>query len=106
MSEAETHGDREDESTVENLDPVHGSRGIPDDHLATTRLPPLPRSPPISPGSQGQFSHPLGQASPQPKGSWWRALIASTLPPPNRSALPVDLRIVDWPQPLLSRASC
>jgi hypothetical protein len=95
MNEAETQRDREDESTVENLDAARGSRGIPDDHLPTTRLPPLPRSAPISPGSQGQFSQPLGLASPQPKSSWWRALIASTLPPPDRSAVAVDARVVD-----------
>jgi hypothetical protein len=95
MNEAETQRDREDESTVENLDAARGSRGIPDDHLPTTRLPPLPRSAPISPGSQGPFSQPLGQAPQQPKSNWWRALIASTLPPPDGSAVAVDSRVVD-----------
>jgi len=86
--------DRDDERTVENIEAAHAPRGIPDDHLATTRMPPLPRSLPIGATSHAGPSQPLATAQPQPpKGNWWRSLIASTLPPPARS--PTDQRFVD-----------
>ncbi|HEV3192298.1 MAG TPA: hypothetical protein VGY54_17420 [Polyangiaceae bacterium] len=90
------HTEREDEITVENLEKGHGARGIPDDHLATTRMPPLARPhASMSASSQAQLAQPSGQLPPTPKTSWWRALIASTMPPPGRSSLATDPRAVD-----------
>jgi hypothetical protein len=88
MNEAKTHTSRDDETTVENFEKGHGARGIPDDHLPTARLPPLAR-PPASTGasSQAQLAQPSGPLPQSPKTSWWRALIASTMPEADRSSL-------------------
>jgi hypothetical protein len=96
MNEAKTHTDREDETTVGNLGKGHGARGIADDQLATTRLPPLARPPAsMSASPQAQLAQPLGQLPQPPKTSWWRALIASTMPPADRSSRAADPQAMD-----------
>ena len=105
MNEAKTHVNRDDQSTtVENFDAERAPRAVPDDHLATTRLPPLPRAAPINAGSHAS-PQPLAPAPQPPKGNWWRALIASTLPPPDRFPAAVDPRFVDRALALLCGAT-
>ena len=78
----------------------------PDDRLMTTRLPPMtppPMRPPSVPPSaeaspsfapvsgtyRGDVSMP-----PQPRTSWWKALLTATYPPPASVPAPTDERVI------------
>lgn len=63
----------------------------PEDHLATTRLPAL--APPPRPSRR--TSQPPMPPLAEPKTSWWRALLASTLGPPSPGITAGDARTVD-----------
>ena len=63
----------------------------PEDHLATTRLPAL--APPPRPSRR--TSQPTVPPFAEPKHSWWRALLASTIGPPSPGITAGDARTVD-----------
>jgi hypothetical protein len=82
-----------DDSAAHDVDSMARTHSVlPEDHLATTRLPPI--SPPPMRGPGGSQPPPSMLPQRQPRTSWWQALLTATFPPTPAPSAPTDERVV------------